>query len=302
MFNARNRLAGRLALTIASALLVAEAADAQQFPGPSRGPLARLVKTPDADVGRPPYALADQTGAIQRYVEPVPGIDLESSVNQIVTVRHDTGETLLASQLVLPDQGLFPMVGESYGRNSAIAARSSDRLVQQAEYVDNDDTTVELLEDGQPVPSAGGGMPGGAMPQGAIYPDGSPAYPMSPGMPMSGAGPMYYDPMQGGPMMEPYPGGGYGMGYPQGDGYQGAAPYGQDMGFVQPYEAKPQRERPHIYAQVEINFLRAHIAEETFGKLSEKYEFSPRFIVGFTDVGNLSGRVRYWVYGRGTNG
>jgi hypothetical protein len=42
--------------------------------------------------------------------------------------------------------------------------------------------------------------------------------------------------------------------------------------------------------------------ENTFGKLSEKYEFSPRFILGFSGVGNLNGRARYWVYGRGTNG
>ncbi|MCI0332730.1 MAG: hypothetical protein L0228_05865 [Planctomycetes bacterium] len=304
MFNARNILRVRIVLTMAAALLVGVAAIAQPLAPVSRGPLARLVRTPEDSAGFPPYALADQTGTIQRYVEPVPGIDLDPYVNQIVTVRHDTGETLLASQLDLPQQALYPMVGESFGKSPAGGRMSADRSVQQAEFVDNDDTTVELVEDGEAVPSGSGPVLQGVVPEGAIYPDGSPVYPgpMSPGMPMMGAGPMYGDPMQYGPTMEAYPGD-YGVGpWPQYGQYQGAPPYGQNMGFVQPYGGKPQRERPHVFADVEINFLRAHVVEDMFGKLSEKYEFSPRFIVGFTDVGNLSGRIRYWVYGRGTNG
>jgi hypothetical protein len=65
-------------------------------------PLARLVHNPDPADGSPPYALTDQAGTIQRYVEPVPGIDLEPYVGYAVIVRHDTGRTLLASQLELP--------------------------------------------------------------------------------------------------------------------------------------------------------------------------------------------------------
>lgn len=305
MFNACNIFRGRLVVAIAAAVLVvSDAQGQQQFQAMPRGPLARLVKTPDGSTGLPPYALADQSGAIQRYVEPVPGIDLDSYVNQIVSVRHDTGETLLASQLDLPAQTLYPMVGEGYARMAASNGRRasmdgnqprSGYPVQQAEYVDNDDTTVELLDEGESLPPGSVPMPQGVVPQGAIYPDGSPAYPgpMAPGIPM-GAGPMVYD-----PMMEGYPADGMG---PQFSGYPGD-PSGQ-MGFVQPFGQVPGQTpqvRPHIFGEVEINFLRAHVVETSFGKLSEKYEFSPRFIIGFTDVGNFSGRVRYWVYGRGTN-
>jgi hypothetical protein len=271
-------------------------------PAPQRGPLARLVRTPDESGTLPPYALADQSGAIQRYVEPVPGIDLELYVNQIVTVRHDTGQTLLASQLDLPSQGLMPLVGQS--GTSATGQAAYDPSVRQARHVDSDDSTVELIEEGQPVPDGAMQMqvPAEAMPQ-AVYPDGSyPAFPgeMAPGMPVY-ADPMSGNPMYGnqmycdpttcgpqamGPFIGPYPGT-CGGGYPAG-------------GFVQP-NPTPEPERAHLYADVEINFLRSHLMEEGFGKLSEKYEFSPRFIIGFTDLAGLNGRVRYWTYGRETD-
>ncbi len=310
MLNAYAKIRDRASATLSAAALVltigALAADGQEFSAPQRGPLARLVKTPDEEAGVPPYALADQTGAIQRYVEPVPGIELESHIGQIVSVRHDTGETLLASQLELPQQSLYPLVGEDHSRSLANSRfghlingkAKNDRFVQQADFIDTDDSTVELIEDGQPTAENSLVVPGGAAPQGAIYPDGTPVYPgpaMS-AMPMGGA--QYYD-----PSLSAYPAD-YGM-PPQHGMYPAAAPYDPNMGFVQPFgQPTPQvpRERPHLYGELEINFLRAHVAENTFGKLSEKYEFSPRFIIGFTDVGNLSGRVRYWIYGRGTNG
>jgi hypothetical protein len=270
-----------------------------------RGPLARLVRTPDETGTLPPYALADQTGAIQRYVEPVPGIDLDAHVNKIVAVRHDTGQILLASQLELPSQSqpLMPLIGEP---GTEAVRIPYDRTVRQAQHVDSDDTTVELIEDGDPMPDGAvpvqGAVPMGAMPQGVVYPDGS--YPMygemQPGVPMQGmpmpgmampgmhGDPMYCDPMTCGPQMAPYPG--------QFIGPESAA-------FVQPYcpPQQQKQERPHIYADVDLMFLRAHLMEEGFGKLSEKYEFSPRFIFGFTDVGGLSGRIRYWTYGRENN-
>src|SRR4051812_20364537 len=37
---------------------------------PRRAPMARLVENPDQTDGAPPFALADQSGTIQRYVEP----------------------------------------------------------------------------------------------------------------------------------------------------------------------------------------------------------------------------------------
>ena len=47
-------------------------------------------------------------------------------------------------------------------------------------------------------------------------------------------------------------------------------------------------------------FLRPRITEDVVGKLSETYQFSPRFILGVRNLGNLDGRVRYWHYGRDT--
>jgi Legionella pneumophila major outer membrane protein precursor len=67
-------------------------------------PLARLIRNPDDSGSGPKYALADQAGNVQRLVEPVPGVDLEPYVGYAVKVKHDTGHTLLASQLELPGQ------------------------------------------------------------------------------------------------------------------------------------------------------------------------------------------------------
>ncbi len=65
------------------------------------GSIALLVRTATDDVSAPPYALLDQFGQVQRYVEPSPGIDLANYLGRRVRVLHDTGETLLASQLEL---------------------------------------------------------------------------------------------------------------------------------------------------------------------------------------------------------
>src|SRR5262245_53061823 len=50
----------------------------------NRLPLARLIRNPDESGTGPKYALADQAGNIQRYVEPVPGIDLDPYVGYAV--------------------------------------------------------------------------------------------------------------------------------------------------------------------------------------------------------------------------
>jgi hypothetical protein len=52
------------------------------------------VKNPYEADGSPPFALTDQDGTIQRFVEPVPGIDLDMYLERVVIVRHDTGRTL----------------------------------------------------------------------------------------------------------------------------------------------------------------------------------------------------------------
>jgi hypothetical protein len=47
-------------------------------------------------------------------------------------------------------------------------------------------------------------------------------------------------------------------------------------------------------------FMRPHLSEQVAGKLSEKYEFSPRFIWGYESPAGMGGRARYWTYGRTT--
>jgi hypothetical protein len=54
------------------------------------------------------------------------------------------------------------------------------------------------------------------------------------------------------------------------------------------------------YTEVELMWLRSHMLESSIGKLSEKYELSPRFIAGYETPGGVGGRVRYWTYGRWT--
>lgn len=89
---------------LALAILVAPTPSRADEPG---GVLAILVRNPEATNGDPPYALADQFGRVQRLVEPSPGVELSRYVGQRVRVRHDTGRTLLASQLELPGAGEF---------------------------------------------------------------------------------------------------------------------------------------------------------------------------------------------------
>lgn len=62
-----------------------------------------LIRNPDTARGEPPYAIADQYGRVQRFVEPSPGMSLDRYVGERVRIKHDTGRTLLASQLELPN-------------------------------------------------------------------------------------------------------------------------------------------------------------------------------------------------------
>jgi hypothetical protein len=55
------------------------------------------------------------------------------------------------------------------------------------------------------------------------------------------------------------------------------------------------------YADVELMFLRAHVTEFSAGKLSEKYELSPRFVIGYETARGVGARLRYWTYGRTSN-
>jgi hypothetical protein len=58
--------------------------------------------------------------------------------------------------------------------------------------------------------------------------------------------------------------------------------------------------RGMYYAEVQNLFLRAHVSDQIVGKLREKYEYSPRFIVGYESPSGLGARARYWTYGRTT--
>ena len=57
---------------------------------------------------------------------------------------------------------------------------------------------------------------------------------------------------------------------------------------------------PQLSGDVEFTFYRVHMTDQVVGKLSEKFEFSPRFILAFQDCCNLDGRFRYWYYARDT--
>ncbi len=86
---------------------------------------AKLVRNTSGKDGSPAFALVDKYGGVLRYVEPVEKVKLEPYVGRIVGVRHDTGDTLLASQLVFP-----PLT-----RSTSVASQSrTSSGVQQAAF------------------------------------------------------------------------------------------------------------------------------------------------------------------------
>lgn len=276
-------------------------------PTPHRATLARLIENPDQTAGAPPYALTDQTGTVQRYVEPVPGIDLAMYVGQIVGVRNDTGLTLLASQLELPPQPLSPtrfrpaknIYDSPSGRLGMLPLRPVSRYgVVQTQYVDNDDSTVQLLPEEMPPPNGGmigtpqrlemlgggySGYPGQMMPGDMCGPQ--------------GCDPRFCDPAMCGPgMMQPYAGPMVGPCSQCGHYHDGCR--GGDECGPAPEAADS---RPHLYGSVDLLFLRPRFTDDVVGKLSETYELSPRFILGLSNLGDFGIRARYWLYGRDTN-
>jgi hypothetical protein len=291
-----------------------------------------VIRNPDESSGMPPYALTDNAGAIQRYVEPVPSVDLEPYVGTIVRVRHDTGRTLLASQLELPPQPLQPPAGPLIGEESLAAPANvvppldnpsrpvqRTKTIRPAEHVDDDDGSVQLLADTEEALPDGGDTNSSAAPGEVVElspADGASSNPAFPsGAPMDdtqmygepvgmGGGPME----MGGPMMGMgLPGTEYGVGMegpidvcPQCGGYR--LPHGSAgmPGAGWGPACQCGRSRTRFFADVQLNFLRAHLMENFAGKLSEQYEFSPRVIVGFAGTGVVDGRARYWHYGRDT--
>jgi hypothetical protein len=142
--------------------------------------LARLIRTPDTSGGLPPYALTDQTGKIQRYVEPVPGIDLESYVGYVVVVNHDTGRTLLASQLELPGGGA-PSLAPDRGPGRSLATDASRQAAPSNAWQSS--AAIQPVQYQQPMPGQQYVMPQGVVPM-------DPSGQMMMGPPQAGGQPM----------------------------------------------------------------------------------------------------------------
>jgi hypothetical protein len=102
---------------------------------------ARLIHNPKLTAGLPKYALTDRSGTIQRYIEPLDGIDLEPHIDQVVIVQHDTGRTLLASQLQLPDTPAVPTGIQKVTSSLDTAATQSDTFFKRLSYEEE----VELI-------------------------------------------------------------------------------------------------------------------------------------------------------------
>lgn len=116
------------------------------------GPVAILVRNPGLSPGEPAFALADPTGAIQRLVEPTSGADLESRVGQIVRVKHDSGRTLLSSQLefVGNHSGVIPAAYEN--RNSRPRPRPGVRTAQAGSVISEGVIAEEISVPGESQP------------------------------------------------------------------------------------------------------------------------------------------------------
>lgn len=124
------------------------------------GPWAVLMRNPDTAAGEPPYVLLDDYGRVRRYVEPSPGARLDERVGERVRVLHDTGRTLLASQLDFGDE-LRPL--KPSGRRAPAEfrppreARSLDRRRDRLVPAQFDDTPLgeSVLDDPGPLDSPG---------------------------------------------------------------------------------------------------------------------------------------------------
>jgi hypothetical protein len=50
------------------------------------------------------------------------------------------------------------------------------------------------------------------------------------------------------------------------------------------------------FVELQHLWLRTHIMENAIGKLTERFEYSPRIVVGYEDDEGIGGRIRYWHY------
>lgn len=87
----------------------------------------------------------------------------------------------------------------------------------------------------------------------------------------------------------------------QGDGYGGGCPGGcEPMNYCGDCNSDCAAGQGMYYAEVQNMFVRAHVNDQVVGKLREKYEYSPRIVMGYESPCGLGSRVRYWNYTRTT--
>jgi hypothetical protein len=108
-----------------------------------------LVRNPNAQRGEPEFALLDSYGRVKRYVEGSERVSLNSYVGKQVRILHDTGKTLLASQLELPlssTRRAEPQ--QASAQQTAHYSNSRRRMVRlAAEEIPMTEKTPIVLED-----------------------------------------------------------------------------------------------------------------------------------------------------------
>lgn len=124
---------------------------------------ARLARNPHTEDGNSPYVLIDRYGGIQRFVEPVDSVDLESHIGETVAVRRDTGGTLLATQLDLPRSprasraaGTLAQRGSGPGLARATNPRAAARRDSGVQLAAMQEALEPTPADEAPMPAAEG--------------------------------------------------------------------------------------------------------------------------------------------------
>jgi hypothetical protein len=176
----------------------------------------------------------------------------------------------LASQLELPPLAMMPLVGDDSGE---IIPLMQTKGIAPAQFLDNDDASVQLLQEDQELPADAASVDSDAATTSQPVESPDETLPElqneSSAAVRSGDNGLVSGPEFGDPgAVEYYPG-----------AWEDSEPCPECGGF----------------------HFRAHLNSSVAGKLSEKYEFSPRVILGFRDTGDLDGRVRLWHYGRDTS-
>jgi hypothetical protein len=119
-------------------------------------------------------------------------------------------------------------------------------------------------------------------------------------------GPSFHGPMFSESFIDGSPSGDFGFegpcpGFGDYHGPMGCQPGFGDEGRYGPLTRNKVQQPCRVFADLQFNFMRLHLMENAVGKLSEKYEFSPRFTLGFNGSGIVDGRARYWIYERATS-